>query len=76
LSFRDALLVAQIALCCLILTAASVSLRGLNRALTMDVGFNPKNAVRTTFDLDNAGYVASDADHFQRQLLEKVSHLE
>jgi predicted permease len=74
-SFRDVLLAAQIALCCLILTAAFVSLRGLNRALTMDVGFNPKNAVRTAFDLDNAGYFASDADHLQRQLLEKVSHL-
>jgi hypothetical protein len=49
-SFRDALLAAQVALCCLILTAAFVSLRGLNRALTMDVGFDPKNAVRTTFD--------------------------
>jgi predicted permease len=74
-TFRDLLLAAQIALCCLILTAAFVSLRGLNRALTMDLGFNPKNAVRTTFDLDNAGYFASDADHFQRQLLERVSHL-
>jgi predicted permease len=74
-SFRDVLLAAQIALCCLILTAAFVSLRGLNRALTMDVGFNPKNAVRTTFDLGNAGYFAIEADHFQRQLLEKVSRL-
>jgi predicted permease len=69
-SFRDVLLAAQIALCCLILTAAFVSLRGLSRALTMDVGFKPKNTVRTTFDLGNAGYFASDADHFQRQLLE------
>jgi predicted permease len=74
-SFRDVLLAAQIALCCLILTAAFVSLRGLDRALTMDVGFNPKNAVRTTFDLGNAGYFANDSDHFQRQLLEKVSRL-
>ena len=74
-SLRDVLLAAQIALCCLILTAAFVSLRGLSRALTMDLGFNPKNTVRTTFDLDNAGYFASDADHFQRQLLEKVSHI-
>ncbi|MBV8278236.1 MAG: ABC transporter permease [Verrucomicrobia bacterium] len=74
-SLRDALLAAQIELCCLILTAAFVSLRGLNRAMTMDIGFNPKNVVRTTFDLTNAGYFANDADHFQRQLLERASQL-
>jgi predicted permease len=74
-SFRDVLLASQIAFCCLILTAAFVSLRGLNRAMTMDIGFNPKNTVRTNFDLDNAGYFANDADHFQRQLLERVSQL-
>jgi predicted permease len=74
-AFRDFLLAAQIALCCVILTAAFVSLRGLNRALTMDVGFNPKNAVRTAFDLRHAGYSSDDADHVQRQLLERVSHL-
>jgi predicted permease len=74
-TFRDVLLAVQIALCCLILTAAFVSLRGLNRALTMDLGFNPKNAVRTVFDLSHAGYFADDADRFQRQLLERVSHL-
>jgi ABC-type antimicrobial peptide transport system permease subunit len=41
----------------------------------VDVGFNPKNAVCTTFDLSHAGYSSDEAGHFQRQLLEKVSHL-
>ena len=43
-ALRDVLLAAQIALCCVTVTAAFVSLRGLGRALTMDLGFNPKNA--------------------------------
>jgi predicted permease len=75
-ALRDVLLAAQIALCCVTVTAAFVSLRGLGRALTMDLGFNPKNAVRTQFDLSQAGY-SSDAaaDHFQRELLERVSQL-
>ncbi len=75
-ALRDVLLAAQIALCCVTVTAAFVSLRGLGKALTMDLGFNPKNAVRTQFDLSEAGY-SSDAvaDHFQRQLLERVSQL-
>ena len=48
------LLAAQIALCCVTITAAFVSLRGLARTLTMDLGFDPKNAVLTTFDLSQA----------------------
>ncbi|MFY9529077.1 MAG: ABC transporter permease [Candidatus Acidiferrales bacterium] len=75
-ALRDVLLAAQIALCCVTVTAAFVSLRGLGKALTMDLGFNPKNAVLTQFDLSQAGY-SSDAaaDHFQRQLLERVSQI-
>ena len=75
-ALRDVLLAAQIALCCVTVTAAFVSLRGLGKALTMDLGFNPKNAVLTKFDLSQAGY-SSDAaaDHFQRQLLERVSQI-
>jgi predicted permease len=74
-ALRDVLLAAQIALCCVAITAAFVSLRGLRRTLTMDLGFNPKNAVLTTFELSQAGYSAEAADHIQRQLLERVSQL-
>ncbi len=74
-ALRDVLLAAQIGLCCVIITAAFVSLRGLGKTLTLDLGFNPKNAVLTTFDLSNAGYSGEAADHFQRQLLEKVLQL-
>ncbi len=74
-ALRDVLLAAQIALCCVTITAAFVSLRGLRRTFTADLGFNPKNAVLTTFDLSQAGYSGEAADHVQRQLLEKVSQL-
>jgi predicted permease len=74
-ALRDVLLAAQIALCCVTVTAAFVSLRGLGKALTMDMGFNPKNAVRTQFDLSRVGYAGDAADHFQRQILEKVSQI-
>jgi len=73
-ALRDVLLAAQIALCCVTVTAAFVSLRGLGKALTMDLGFKTQNAVLTQFDLNQAGY-ANDAaaGRFQRQLLERVS---
>ncbi len=75
-ALREVLLAAQIALCCVTVTAAFVSLRGLSKALTMDLGFNSQNALRTQFDLSQAGY-SSDAaaDRFQRQLLERVSQV-
>jgi len=74
-ALRDVLLAAQIALCCVTITAAFVSLRGLSRSLTLDRGFNPKNAVLTKFDLNQAAYSSEGAEHFQRQVLEKVSQL-
>jgi predicted permease len=74
-ALRDVLLAAQIALCCVTVTAAFVSLRGLSKALTMNMGINPKHAVLTKFELSQAGYSGEPADHLQRQLLERVSHL-
>jgi predicted permease len=74
-ALRDMLLAAQVALCCVTVTAAFVSLRGLGKAMTMNMGINPQHAVLTKFELSQAGYSADSADHFQRQLLERVSHL-
>jgi predicted permease len=74
-AIRDLLLAAQIALCCVTVTAAFVSLRGLGRALTTDMGFRPQHAVLTRFQLSQAGYTETTADHFQRRLLDRVSHL-
>src|SRR5258708_5946101 len=74
-ALRDVLLAAQVALCCVTVTAAFVSLRGLGRAMTMNMGINPQHAVLTKFELSQAGYSSEAADHFQRQLLERVSHL-
>jgi predicted permease len=75
-ALRDVLLAAQVALCCVTVTAAFVSFRGLNKTLTMDLGINPRNAVLTKFDLGPAGYSTQTAEQFQKQLLETVSHLQ
>ena len=74
-ALRDFLLTAQIALCCVTVTAAFVSLRGLAKAMNMDVGFNPVGAVRTEFDLAWADYKPDAAASFQKELLNRVSHL-
>jgi predicted permease len=74
-SLRDVLLAGQIALCCVTVTAAFVSLRGMRAALTTDLGFEPRNAVLVKFDLSQAGYATAAAEPFQRRLLERVREL-
>jgi ABC-type antimicrobial peptide transport system permease subunit len=74
-ALRDVLLAAQIALCCITVTAAFVALRGPRNSLSMDIGFKPQNAVLAKFDLSLAGYSIDSADHFQRQLLERAAQL-
>jgi predicted permease len=73
-TLRDVLLAAQIALCCVTVTAAFVSLRGLGKTLNMNLGINPRNAVLTKFDLAPAGYSSEAAERFQQLLQERLAH--
>jgi len=50
-------------------------MRGLAKALTMQLGFEPDNAVVAKFDLALAGYKDDAAEGFQQRLLERVSQL-
>ncbi len=73
-ALRDVLLAAQIALCCITVTAAFVSLRGLSKALTTDIGIQPRNATLTKFDLSQAAYTRQSGEQFQQVLQEKLLH--
>ncbi len=72
---RDVLLAVQIALCCVTVTAAFVSLRGLNKAMTMNLGFDPNHAVVAKFLLSQAGYTPESAAPVQRQIMERMAQL-
>ena len=48
--------------------------RGLG-AQTVDLGFNPQNAIEITFDLRLQGYDNSRGEAFQKTLLERVRGL-
>lgn len=74
-AIRDILLAGQIALCCLVVTAAFVALRGMSHALNMPLGFQPRNIVAQRFDLELAHYSEADGTAFQRKLLERVKQL-
>ena len=75
LAFRDLLLGGQIALCCLLVTACFVALRGLGRAIQTPLGFNPQGVTLANFDLHLADYSNAQVPQMQRQLLDAVSSL-
>ena len=72
---RDALVTAQIALSVVLLVSTVLVVRSLQRALTINIGFNPHNAVAVAVDLGLAGYDEARGREFQRRLVEKVSSL-
>jgi hypothetical protein len=43
--------------------------------MNMNLGINPKHTVLAKFELSQVGYTVDSADHFQRQLQERVSQL-
>src|SRR6185437_5950039 len=74
-ALRDVLLGVQIAICCLLVTACLVALRGLQGALHMPLGFDPQGVTLANFDLHLAGYSDDEVPAIQKQLLDSVSHL-
>lgn len=74
-ALRDALLAVQIALCCLLVTASFVSLRGLARTFQLPLGFNPEGVTLAAFDLQLANYNSTEAGVVQQRLLEQVAKL-
>jgi len=75
LALREILLGIQIAICCLLVTACLVSVRGLQRAVRMPLGFDPAGVTLANFDLHLADYSKDQVPQVQRQLLDAVSHL-
>ena len=74
-TMRDVLLATQIALCALLLTAALVALRGMQRSLHAPLGFQPEGAVSAETDLHMAGYSDQSSLVVQKRMLEQASHI-
>ena len=72
---RNALVVAQIALSFALMIGAGLTLRGLRRMQNVELGFNPQQAVKLSFDLDLQGYDRERGREFQRRLLERARAL-
>jgi predicted permease len=69
---RDLLLVAQIAICAVLVTSSLVAVRGLVRSLHGNFGFEPQNAILADTDLSMAGYRGDQVPAMQRRMLDAV----
>ena len=69
---RGALVAAQVALSLALLVGAGLLARSLQRALSADVGFQPRGVTLARIDLGLQGYDAKRADAFTSALAERV----
>ncbi len=70
---RDVLLVAQIAICALLVTASLVAVRGLLRSVNASFGFDPRNVMTVGVNLANAGYTGERIPQFNRRMIDAMA---
>jgi predicted permease len=69
ITMRDFLLVAQVAICALLVTSSLVAVRGLVRSLHSNFGFAPKNALLVETSLSMAGYSGDGLPVMQKRMI-------
>ncbi|HTS47614.1 MAG TPA: ABC transporter permease [Bryobacteraceae bacterium] len=72
---KDLLVGAQVMLSVILLVGTVLVVRSLQRALTIDVGFNPRHAVAVMFDLGMNGYDEERGRAFERRLTDQLTNL-
>ena len=70
---RDLLLAAQIAICAVLVTSSLVAVRGLERAMHSDFGFDPGKSILIGADLHMAGYNGDRETSMQKRLLDAIA---
>jgi predicted permease len=73
LTVRDVLLVVQIAICAVLVTASMVAVRGLAHSLHNDFGFDVQNTMLLDTDLTMAGYKGDQVAPMQKQMVDAVA---
>lgn len=71
-TLREVLLVLQIAICAVLVTGSIVAVRGLERSLHSNFGFEPRQAMLATTDLAMAGYAQDAIPAMQKQMVDAV----
>ena len=71
-NLRKALVVVQVALSLFALITAGLFVRSLQKAQSVNPGFNPENVVLMAFNLGREGYTEPQGRNFHRQLIERI----
>jgi predicted permease len=72
ITFRDMLLVGQIAICAVLITSSIVAVRGLMRSLHSDFGFEPQNAMLVETDMAMGGYTGDKMPAMQKRMIDAL----
>ncbi len=72
---KSSLIVLQVCLSLILLIGAGLMLRALQKAQSINLGFDPQNSVAISFDLRLQGYNMVRGLEFQKQLLERLHAL-
>ena len=72
---RDVLVAAQTTLSVVLLIASLLMVRSLQRALHLELGFDPEHAVSVSFDLGLEGYSEERGGAFHERVLDRVGGL-
>jgi predicted permease len=72
ITLRDLLLVAQIAICGVLVTSSLVAVRGLVRSMHSNFGFEPRNAILVDTALRMSGYTGDRALAMQRRMIDAL----
>jgi predicted permease len=75
ISIRDVLLVLQIAICAVLVTASLVAVRGLARSLESNYGIQPAGVVLAKTDLKMAGYEHDQWVPMQKKMLDAAASI-
>jgi len=75
LRFRNAFLIAQVALSLVLVVAAGLFVRALERAGAIDPGFDPYGVELASLDISTAGYTDLTGPGFARELVTRVRAL-
>jgi len=74
-SVRDVLVVCQIAICAVLVTASMVAVRGLVRSLHSNFGIDPNNVLLVETDLKMSGYAADAIFPMQRRMIDALESI-
>lgn len=72
-ALRDLLLVAQLAICAVLVTSSLVAIRGLVRSTHSRFGFDPHNAMLVDTDLVMSGYSATTSVAIQKRIVDELA---